>query len=133
VTFVLSEVRRGQTVETQVVPPALRPLSARRALPHGCSMSQLARRLDVTVNALFLLAGCTYAFADAILYRLALVAILFMLRLIWAWALVKRAAKREKQQTLTNLADAIVPPLARQDTLQYELSERDRQTIQRSV
>lgn len=96
-------------------------------------MSFFAHRLDLTVNALFLLAGCTYALMDAVLYRLALVTILFMLRLIWARALVKRAAKREKQQTLTSLADAIGLPLTRQDTLQYERSERDRRTIQRSA
>jgi hypothetical protein len=96
-------------------------------------MSLFAHRLDLTVNALFLAAGCTYAFTDAILYRLALVAILFMLRLIWAWALVRRTAKRAKQQTLTNLTDALVPPPAHQDTLQYERSESDHRTIQRSA
>jgi uncharacterized membrane protein YhiD involved in acid resistance len=96
-------------------------------------MSLFAHRLNMTVGVLFLAAGGVYAFVDAALYRLAVFAILFTLYALWAKALVLRATKREKQQTLTNLVDAIVPPLAHQDRHQYELSEPDRRTIQRSA
>lgn len=68
-------------------------------------MSLAAHRLDLMVNALFLAAGCTYAFADAILYRLALVAILFMLRMIWAWALVRRAGRDGARKALHRARD----------------------------
>jgi hypothetical protein len=96
-------------------------------------MSLFAHRLDMTVDVLFFAAGGVYAFVDAALYRFAVFAILFMLYRLWTKALVLRAAQREKHQTLTNLVDAIVPPLTHQDRHQYELSERDRRTIQRSA
>lgn len=47
----------------------------------------------VALNALFLLAGCSSAAVETVLYRLALVAIVVMLGALWARAAIKRTAR----------------------------------------
>lgn len=44
----------------------------------------------------------------------------------------RAAAHQEKQQTLHNLADALILPPAHQDTLPAELSKRDRRKVRQS-
>lgn len=94
-------------------------------------MSKHARRLNLAANALFLMAGCTYAFLDVmntVVYRLALIVILFLFRILWTKAMIRRAVKLENQRTLTSLADSLIS-LDRQDTLQYEISARDLRSV----
>lgn len=52
---------------------------------------------NVLLNALFIVAGCTSVALDAVLYRIALIVIVLLLRALWA-----RAAMRHfwTQQTL---------------------------------
>lgn len=57
-------------------------------------MSILSHRLGLTINALFLVAGCVSTLTDEALYRVAIVAIIFLLRLLWTKALIQRAARR---------------------------------------
>lgn len=51
-------------------------------------------RFGLAINALFLVAGCISALADEALYRVAIIAIIFLLRLLWTKALIQRAARR---------------------------------------
>lgn len=56
-------------------------------------MTPHTRRLNLTANALFLIAGCTYAFMDIMntaIYRLAVIAILLVFRALWARAVLSR-------------------------------------------
>jgi hypothetical protein len=75
-------------------------------------MSLLTHRIGLTVNVLFLAAGGVSALASEALYRIALVVIVLLLRALWARAVARRlvqaAARRERQQTLTSLADALI-------------------------
>jgi len=94
-------------------------------------MSRHARRLNLTANALFLIAGCTYAFLDVmntVIYRLALVAILLLFRALWTKAMIRRA----REQTLKNVTDSLLP-LDHQDTLQYEIATRDLRSTRQHV
>lgn len=67
------------------------------------------------LSALFLAAGYASSTVDAVLYKLALIAIVLLLQALWIRAVVQRAVKRENQRTLTSLADSLVPPLSHQD------------------
>lgn len=53
-------------------------------------MSRYAHRLNLTVSFLFLLAGGIHSFASETLYRIAVVALLFLLHTLWMRSVVRR-------------------------------------------
>jgi hypothetical protein len=54
----------------------------------------------VALNGLFILAGCTSSLASEALYRIALIAIVLILRMLWAKAMIQRAIHSETQRAL---------------------------------
>lgn len=71
-------------------------------------MSLLTHRIGLTINVLFLAAGCTSAAVDAVLYRLALIAIVLMLRALWAKAVIWKATCAAIDQDLDDAESAFV-------------------------
>ena len=87
----------------------------------------------VALNALFLVAGCSSELFSEMTHRIAVIVIVLLVRALWARNAMWRAVKFEKQRTLTSLADSLLPPLTRQGTHQYALSEPDHRIAQQSA
>lgn len=60
------------------------------------------------LNGLFLLAGCASTLTNDILYRIALVAILFALRVLWMRAAVKRALRTAFDAELNDAESVLI-------------------------
>lgn len=67
-----------------------------------------AHRLNLTVNILFLAAGCASEAFGLILYRLAVVVIVLLLRALWARAVVRRARNSTARAILQSAESADV-------------------------
>lgn len=63
---------------------------------------------SMILNALFLLAGCSSAAVETILYRVALVAIVVMLHTLWLRAKVKRTIRAAFDENLDDAESALV-------------------------
>lgn len=90
--------------KTVCVAYVFRPHSAPvrwRALPTEARMSlQRAHRLNLTVNILFIAAGCAAEAFSTIVYRIAVIVIVLMLRALWARAMVRRAGRDGARKAL---------------------------------
>lgn len=59
----------------------------------------------IILNALFILAEYASSTVDAILYRLAIIAIVILLHTLWIWAIVRRARRDGARRALQRARD----------------------------
>lgn len=78
----------GATSAVACNPSCTRALYA--PVPHS---TEAPMSRSIALNALFIVAGCTSAAVETILYRLALIMIVLLLRAWWARSVVKRTAR----------------------------------------